>query len=87
LGGESSVEKSVLMRVVLPNPDSPRIVINFQKKTFSPWATRQLTNNHNRKMSTTFGDNLVPLWMNESLALYKKLIANLVGEVGNANAI
>ena len=55
--GDSSVEKGVLMSVVLPNPDSPWEMIqqhNFQ-------INGERTNNHDSEVSTTFGDNLMPL--------------------------
>ena len=53
------------MRVVLPNPDSPKRkckgISVILAKLIKP------TNNHNGEVSTTFCDNLVPLfWLNAS---------------------
>jgi hypothetical protein len=69
LGGESSVEKRVLMRVVFPRPDSPGYVQlaipsgegKRQGKRFPLLLTTLLTNDHNREVRTALGDDLVSL--------------------------
>ena len=63
------MEKSVLMRVVFPRPDSPERA-NCQQE-FAITLTYELTNNHDGEVCTTFGDNFVSL--NE-----KKLISRLI---------
>lgn len=93
MGGESSVEKSVLMSVVFPKPLSPSTKNHQYHIPGSEIHITLLTNDHDRKVRALLGYDLVFLHMikkkKDSSTLHFRepfRDTHLVGKVGDTDA-